>query len=111
MTREEAMAYCLSLKDVYLDYPFDEEWQAMRHKANRKTFAFIFKYQEMIWINVKCEPLKGQFLRENHEDIRPAYHMNKKHWISIILGGKLSDEEIKNCIHASYQMTSPKKST
>ena len=70
---------------------------------------FIFKYQDSIWINVKCEPLKGQFLRENHEDIRPAYHMNKKHWISIILEGNLRIEEIKNCIQSSYQMTRPKK--
>lgn len=109
MTREEVVQYCLSLKEVYLDYPFDGEWQALRHKSNKKTFAFIFKYQDSIWINVKCEPLKGQFLRENHEDIRPAYHMNKKHWISIILEGNLSIEEIKNCIQSSYQMTRPKK--
>lgn len=109
MTREEVVKFCLSLPEVYLDYPFDEEWQALRHKENKKTFAFIFKYQGNTWMNVKCEPLKGQFLRENYEEIRPAYHMNKKHWISVILEGKLSSEEIKNCIQCSYEMTRSKR--
>lgn len=111
MTREEIVQYCLGLPDTYLDYPFDSEWQAIRSKKNQKTFAFIFKHQNGLWMNVKCDPLKGQFLREHYEEIKLAYHMNKKHWISVVLDGKLSDEEVKARIQESYQLIQPRRRT
>ena len=104
MTREEIVQYCLGLPDTYLDYPFDSEWQAIRSKKNQKTFAFIFKHQNGLWMNVKCDPLKGQFLREHYEEIKLAYHMNKKHWNSIILDGSVPDEDIKRMIGESYDL-------
>lgn len=67
LSREEVVRFCEGLPDVYLDYPFDGEWQAMRHKQNKKTFAFIYKHYDAIWINLKVEPLKAQFLRQSHE--------------------------------------------
>lgn len=52
--RKEAIAYCLTLKDVYEDYPFhDPNWCVMRHSKNRKVFALIFERNGSIWINVK----------------------------------------------------------
>ena len=111
MTREEIVQYCLGLPDTYLDYPFDSEWQAIRDKKNQKTFACIFKHHNGLWMNVKCDPLRGQFLRENYEEIKLAYHMNKKHWISVVLDGQLSDEEIKARIQESYQLIQPRRRT
>ena len=53
-TRQEAIAACLQLPDVYEDYPFDDfNWTAIRHRANQKIFALIFEWENHIWINVK----------------------------------------------------------
>lgn len=54
-TRQEAIQYCHSFKDVYEDYPFhDDNWCVMRHKKNKKTYALIYDKDGHIWINVKC---------------------------------------------------------
>ena len=56
-TRQEAIQYCHSFKDVYEDYPFhDDNWCVMRHKKNKKTYALIYDRDGHIWINVKCDP-------------------------------------------------------
>ena len=57
-TRQEAIAACLQLPDVYEDYPFDDfNWTAIRHRANQKIFALIFERENHIWINVKAQPM------------------------------------------------------
>lgn len=62
-TRQEAIAACLQLPDVYEDYPFDDfNWTAIRHRANQKIFALIFERENHIWINVKAQPMWGRFL-------------------------------------------------
>lgn len=54
-TREEVIACCLQLADVYEDYPFrDKNWTVMQHYQNKKAFAWIFERQGNIWVNVKC---------------------------------------------------------
>lgn len=98
-TREEAVDFCLSLKGTYEDYPFsDFNWTVMRCKKNKKTFALIFERQGRIWINVKCEPNLAELWRNTYDSVIPAYHMNKKHWNSIILDGTVPSAEIKNMI-------------
>ena len=64
-TRAEAIAACLRFPDAFEDYPFtDPIWTVMRHKTNRKAFAFIFSRDGKIWINVKAEPLRADFWRD-----------------------------------------------
>ena len=81
-TREEAIACCMQLADVYEDYPFrDKNWTVMRHCQNKKAFAWIFERQGNIWVNVKCAEGWLQFWRQKYEAVIPAYHLNKEHWI------------------------------
>lgn len=109
LTRAEAIALCKKFPNVYEDYPFDDgEWTAMRHRGNKKTFAFIFEREGKIWINVKAEPMTAEFWRNVFPSVIPAYHMNKKHWISIILDGTVSDNDIHTLISESYALTKPK---
>ena len=109
LTREEAIAACLALPLTYEDYPFDDtNWTTIRHIGNRKIFAFIFARDAQIWINVKAEPMWAEFWRNAFPAVRPAYHMNKKHWISIILDGSMKEEEICRLIQDSYDLTAPK---
>ncbi|MBP3361873.1 MAG: MmcQ/YjbR family DNA-binding protein [Clostridia bacterium] len=109
-TRQEAIDFCLSIKDTYEDYPFnDPNWTVMRHKSNKKMFAAIYERQDNIWINVKCAPNMTYMWRSAFESVIPAYHMNKEHWNSIILDGSVPEEDIRNMIADSYALTQGKK--
>lgn len=108
--KEEAIAYCLTFSDVYRDEPFrDPVWTVIRHRANRKVFAWIFERQGYTWINVKCDPQWRGFWRDAFASVIPAYHLNKEHWNSIILDGGVPDEDVKRMIEDSYELTKPKK--
>ena len=109
ITREDIIKYCLSLQGVYEDYPFhDDNWTVMRCKQNKKTFAFIYKKDDYIWINVKVAPEWIDFWRNAYESVVPAYHMNKSHWSSVILDGSVPENEIRRMIVESYDMVKPK---
>ncbi|MCD7802475.1 MAG: MmcQ/YjbR family DNA-binding protein [Clostridiales bacterium] len=109
-TREEAIRACLTLPFSYEDYPFeDTNWTIIRHLENKKIFAMIFQREGHIWINVKAEPVSGDFWRQIYPAVVPAYHMNKQHWISIILDGSMEEEDILRLVQDSYDLTAPKK--
>ena len=108
-SREEVIKFCMSLKDVYEDYPFhDDNWCVMRHKKNNKTFALIYDKDGYVWINVKCDPEWREIWRSAFVAVVPAYHMNKIHWNSIILDGTVPDQDIKRMIAESYDLTKGK---
>ena len=105
-TRQEAIAACLQLPDVYEDYPFDDfNWTAIRHRANQKIFAMIFERENHIWINVKAQPMWVDFWRRTFSAVVPAYHMNKTHWLTIILDHGVETEEIFKLLDWSYDLT------
>ena len=109
-TRQDVIAACLALPDAYEDYPFDDPgWTVMRHKTNNKSFAFICEREGKIWINLKAEPMMGDFWKDAFEAVVPAYHMNKRHWISVILDGSMADSQILPLIEDSYTLTQDKK--
>ena len=104
--RKEVIEFCLDLNDTYEDYPFhDFNWTVMRHKENKKMFAAVYEHLGNIWINVKCDPNFTYMWRNTFESVVPAYHMNKEHWNSIILDGRVPDEDIKLMISDSYELT------
>ena len=105
-TRKEVIEYCLSLDDSYEDYPFhDNNWTVMRHKSNRKSYAYIYEKGGLIWVNVKCDPEWIFFWRNAFASVVPAFHMNKKHWNSIILDGTVAVADIRRMIAESYDLT------
>ncbi len=55
-------------------------------------------------ITIKLEPLEGDFLRSQHEDIIPGHYMNKEHWNSIYLDGNIADEMMKDLAKKSYEL-------
>ena len=110
LTRDEAIEVCLRFEDSFEDYPFkDVNWTIMRHKSNNKMFAAIYERCGKIRINLKAEPMTGEFWRNVFPAVVPAYHMNKEHWISVILDGTMTDEEIIPLIEDSFLLTMPKK--
>ena len=104
-TRKELIAYCLTFLTAYEDYPFDDfNWTVMRRRDTTKGFAWIFERNGQLWINLKSEPEWGRFWRGSYESVLPAYHMNKEHWISVILDGTVPEEDLKTMIGDSYRL-------
>lgn len=97
------------LDDAYEDYPFDDaNWTIMRHRRGGKIFAMIFEREGHIWLNLKETPEDCFILRELYPTVLPAYHMNKRHWVSVVLDGSMTDEEILPLIRKSYDLTAKK---
>ena len=77
----------------------------IRHRENRKVFAWIFDREGYVWVNVKCDPQWRDFWRTAYDSVVPAYHLNKAHWNSIILDGTIPEKEIRRMIGESYDLT------
>ncbi|QAT50189.1 MmcQ/YjbR family DNA-binding protein [Caproiciproducens sp. NJN-50] len=113
--RKALVEYCLRLPGAYEDYPFDDDpsspdaWTVMRHLENRRSFALIFEHGGILNLNLKCDPAEADFLRGVYRSVIPAYHMNKEHWIGVLLDGSVPDKELRSWIDASYRCTLPKR--
>ena len=107
MTRQDLIEFCLAFPAAYEDYPFDDitdpgKWTVMRHCDNKKSFALIYERNSKLCVNLKCDPIEADFLRQIFTDVTPGYHMNKAHWNTIVLGGDVLDDELKRMVESSY---------
>ena len=101
--RQEVLDYGLTFPGAYVDTPFhDPNWTLLRYRENRRSFAFVYERNSLIWVNVKVDPQWRDMWRQVYPSVVPAYHQNKEHWNSIILDGSVPDEEIKRMIADSY---------
>lgn len=101
MDIELARGYCLEKKGATESFPFDEETLVM--KVMGKMFAII-PLERGNQIALKCDPERAIELREEWEEIQPGYHLSKKHWNSVILGGRLSKQMVFELIDHSYDL-------
>ncbi len=89
MNIESIREYILKKPSVTEGFPFGED--TLVFKVNKKIFLLAGLDSSPLQFNVKCEPEKAIQLREDHpESVLPGYHMNKKHWNTIIVDGRLS---------------------
>jgi predicted DNA-binding protein (MmcQ/YjbR family) len=107
MNIEAYRNYCLSKKGVTEEFPFDQN--TLVYKVGGKIFA-LTDIEEFSGINLKCEPEKAIEYRETYAAVIPGYHMNKKHWNTLLMDGTLSDTFILNCIDESYNLVVKKLS-
>lgn len=107
MKKEEIIEYALSLPNTYEDYPFPEDRFSvtMKHKNNHKWFALIMKVQGKLYVNVKTPPDYSDILRKAYDYIILAYHMNKEHWNTIIIGDNTDENIVKELMAQSYELT------
>ena len=109
-TRQEVIAYGLSLPDTYLDAPFrDENWQLVRSRKNKKVFLWTYEKNGNMCINVKVDPEWREFWRSAYKSVIPGYHQNKEHWNTVILDGTVPEKEIKRMIAESYDLIMKKR--
>jgi predicted DNA-binding protein (MmcQ/YjbR family) len=102
MTHKEVEEYLLSMPNAWLDYPFGEDVAV--YKVGDKMFALVAEKSDPVRISLKCDPELSKVLRERYESVMPGYHLNKKHWNTILLTGQLSWEEVKDLIRHSYDL-------
>lgn len=108
MTHKELEEFLLSLEGAWLDFPFGEGVSVYKvgPKEKGKMFALIQEGSKPLRISLKCDPQLAVNLREKYESVMPGYHLNKKHWNTIILTGQLSTDEIKDLARHSHHLVS-----
>ena len=102
MELESLRTYLLKKKGTFEDFPFGPE--VMVFKVRGKMFALVALAESPLRINLKCDPDLALHLREAYKAIQPGYHMNKKHWNTIILDGSIPVDEILIMIDDSYDL-------
>lgn len=85
-----------------LDYPFGEDVAV--YKVHDKMFALIAEKTNPLNLSLKCDPQLAELLREKYESVLPGYHLNKKHWNTLILSGQLKEQEVLDLINHSYDL-------
>lgn len=101
--------YILSMPNSRLDYPFGEGVAV--YKAGDKMFALIQEGKTPVSLSLKCDPLLAKTLRERYETVLEGYHLNKKHWNTMLLTGQLPWDEVQALILHSYILVTEGKDT
>ncbi len=102
MDHKTVEKYILSMPNAKLDYPFGKDVAV--YKVKDKMFALIAEKKMPVQLSLKCDPQLAEILREKYETVLPGYHLNKKHWNTILLTGQLPWEEIQGFILHSYDL-------
>jgi predicted DNA-binding protein (MmcQ/YjbR family) len=109
MNIEQLREYCLSKPDTEETTPFGPD--NLVYKVNGKMFLLVGLDNQPLQFNVKCDPDRAIELREEYpQHVLPGYHMNKQHWNTIIVDGKLNRRLLKEFIDHSYELVISKKS-
>jgi predicted DNA-binding protein (MmcQ/YjbR family) len=106
MNVETIREYCISKEGAEEGFPFGEG--TLVFKVAGKIFLLLSLDSDPLTFNAKCDPDHAIELREQHENIIPGYHMNKKHWNTVIVDGTLPARELKALIDESYDLVKPK---
>jgi predicted DNA-binding protein (MmcQ/YjbR family) len=94
--------HCLSFPGAAETFPFGPENSAF--KVEGKIFALSPLAADPLRVSLKCEPGLAEQLRKAHRAVIPGYHLNKRHWNTVMIDGSLPDETIADLIEDSYDL-------
>jgi predicted DNA-binding protein (MmcQ/YjbR family) len=94
--------YCLSFPGAEETFPFNPETSVF--KVAGKMFALSQLDPDSLRVSLKCDPELAEALREAHEAVTPGYHLNKRHWNTVIIDGSIPDEDVRHMIDDSYDL-------
>ena len=94
--------HCLAFPGAVETFPFGAETSVF--KVAEKMFALSQLDRRPLSVSLKCEPLLAQQLRAAHAAVLPGYHLDKRHWNTVILDGSLSEDAVKEMIEDSYDL-------
>ncbi len=101
MNIEELREYCLQKRGATESFPFDENTLAF--KIGEKIFLLV-GLNNGNRFNAKCDPEYAIELREQFDEVIPGYHMNKKHWNTVFMDGRLTFKQLHGMIDHSYEL-------
>ena len=105
MSHEAITEEITALPGVVLDYPFGESTAVYKIGSTEgKMFALIAENSNPVKLSLKCDPQLAELLREKYETVIPGYHLNKKHWNTILCTGQVPDDEFRDLIRHSYEL-------
>lgn len=102
MDLPDVITHCLSLPGAEETTPFGPD--ALVYKVGGKMFAVTVPEDYPARINLKCDPQRAVELRDEHKAITPGWHMNKRHWNTIVLDGSLPPKLVRELVEHSYQL-------
>lgn len=106
MTLGDLIDYAMAKPETEETLPFGPDVLVL--KTNGKVFLLIPLNSNPIQFNAKCDPERAIMLRESYEAILPGYHMNKKHWNTVLLDGTLPLQLVRELIDHSYELVRPR---
>lgn len=108
MKHKEIEEFLLSFPNTWLEFPFGEGTSVYKVgnevKRDGKLFAIIADNSKPLRVSLKCDPVLAETLRDKYETVVPGYHLNKKHWNTIVCSGQLDNDEIKDLARLSYDL-------
>lgn len=116
MTREKLLEFVFEQYGTTPDYAFDDATTAVLRHPCGKWYGLVFRVPSQVFgiegdrtdaLNVKCPPELTDFLSHS-KGFAPAYHMNKRHWLSVILDGSIDPDQVKFLIDQSYSAVTPR---
>ena len=107
MTHKEFEKFILSFPEVWLDYPFGEGTAVYKFGKDNdgagKIVALVAEGTSPLRVSLKCDPLLAQNLRDKYESVLPGYHLNKKHWNTVVFESDVKRKAIVEMIVHSYK--------
>jgi predicted DNA-binding protein (MmcQ/YjbR family) len=98
----ELRKHCLALPGAAETFPFAPGTSVF--KVEGKMFALSALTRSPLSVSLKCEPALAEQLRQMHAAVLPGYHLNKKHWNTVIIDGSLPDRMIRDMVEDSYDL-------
>ncbi len=108
MTPEELRDVCLGLPQAVETFPFSPELSVFRTSGNDRIFALTDLGAAPLKISLKVDPHDSLSLRAEFPDITPGYHLNKKHWITVVVGAGVPDDLVDELIRGSHELVRPR---
>ena len=105
MTPEDLRSWCLARPGAEETFPFGPATSVF--KVGGKIFAISALASVPLDVSVKGEPELLETLRFSHESVVPGYHLNKRHWVTITLGGDVDDARVRDLVEDSYDLVKP----
>jgi predicted DNA-binding protein (MmcQ/YjbR family) len=106
VTPAELRRLCLRFPEAEETFPFGPQTSVF--KIGGKMFALAQLTRKPLQVSVKCEPELGEQLRMSYAEIEPGYHLNKRHWLTITLGGAATEELVRELVAGSYELVAPR---
>jgi predicted DNA-binding protein (MmcQ/YjbR family) len=102
MDRDAVLGYCGSRAGAVEDYPFGDDVAVF--KVGGRVFAICALTGRPGSVSLKCDPTLAEALRDRYPAVRPGYHLNKRHWITVTLDNSLPDELVFGLLEDSYEL-------